>query len=359
MKKKLYIVRKEYDGFGGAENVAKRYLDGFNKQFSCNLIFAGCQLEGFKFAGTKGPGWYKSISFANSVNRFFAKRKESIVFSMTRGVPGRVFRMGDGVHNQWLRRNKTGLIKRNVNPSHFSTPFLEKRSIQNSKWIVPNSELIKREVLSEYKVECRFLKVIHNGYSSKRFQFADEHQRLQLKKLKKINDSELTIFFCANGWRRKGLTQAIQFLSQLASLRKCHLWVAGRGDRKSYQRIAQKFGVSNFITFLGSISDTSAWYKTADLFVLPTKYDPFSNSCIEALACGCPVLTTSSNGASECINTTNGLVINDQDSISSSSVLQCIQSLINLPRKEISSSVQGYTSKEEISSYIKLITSNV
>jgi hypothetical protein len=70
-------------------------------------------------------------------------------------------------------------------------------------------------------------------------------------------------------------------------------------------------------------------------------------------------LTTSSNGASECINPANGLVIDNQDSISSSSVLQCIQSLINLPRKEISSSVQGYTSKEEISSYIKLITCNV
>ena len=128
MKKKLYIVRKEHDGFGGAENVAKRYVEGFNKQFCCNLIFAGCQLEGFQFAGTKGPGWFRSLSFANSVNRFFAKKKDSIVFSMTRGVSGTVFRMGDGVHNQWLKRNNTGLIKRIVNPSHFSTPFLEKRS---------------------------------------------------------------------------------------------------------------------------------------------------------------------------------------------------------------------------------------
>ncbi len=357
MKKKLYIVRKEHDGFGGAENVAKRYVDGFNKQFSCKLIFAGCQLEGFKFTGTVGPGWYKAISFANSVNRFFAKKKNSIVFSMTRGVPGTVFRMGDGVHNQWLKRNKTGFIKRNVNPSHFSTPFLEKRSVQNSKWIVSNSELIKREVLSEYEVESRFLKVIHNGYSNKRFQFADEHQRLRLKKLQKINNSELTLFFCANGWKRKGLNHAIQFLSQLASARKCHLWVAGRGDRKSHQRLAQTLGVSNCITFLGSISDTSTWYKAADLFILPTRYDPFSNSCLEALACGCPILTTSSNGASECINPTNGLVIENQDSISSRSVLKCIQSLMKLSRKEISNSVHNLTSENEISSYIKLITS--
>lgn len=358
MKKKLYIVRKEHDGFGGAENVAKRYVDGFGKQFSCNLIFAGCQIEGFKFSGTKGPGWYKSISFANSVNQFLAKKKDSIVFSMTRGVSGTVFRMGDGVHNQWLKRNNTGLIKRIVNPSHFSTPFLEKRSIQNSRWIVSNSELIKNEVLSEYQVKSKSLKVIHNGYCREKFYFADEHQRLQLKKLQKINDAELILFFCANGWKRKGLIYAIQFLSQLASVRKCHLWVAGRGDRKSHQRLAEKLGISNCITFLGSISDTSSWYKTADLFILPTRYDPFSNSCLEALACGCPVLTTSSNGASECINPTNGLVIDTQDSMSSDSVLHWIQSLMKLSREEISNSVRNLTSKNEISSYIKLIASD-
>ena len=30
-QQKLYIIRKEYDGFGGAENVAKRYIDHFSE----------------------------------------------------------------------------------------------------------------------------------------------------------------------------------------------------------------------------------------------------------------------------------------------------------------------------------------
>jgi UDP-glucose:(heptosyl)LPS alpha-1,3-glucosyltransferase len=34
---------------------------------------------------------------------------------------------------------------------------------------------------------------------------------------------------------------------------------------------------------------------------LPTIYDPFSNACLEALACGLPVITTPSNGFSEII----------------------------------------------------------
>src|SRR5207249_4050588 len=39
----------------------------------------------------------------------------------------------------------------------------------------------------------------------------------------------------------------------------------------------------------------------ADIFILPTIYDPFSNACLEALACGLPVITTRSNGFSEII----------------------------------------------------------
>jgi UDP-glucose:(heptosyl)LPS alpha-1,3-glucosyltransferase len=34
---------------------------------------------------------------------------------------------------------------------------------------------------------------------------------------------------------------------------------------------------------------------------LPTIYDPFSNACLEALACGLPVITTRANGFSEII----------------------------------------------------------
>jgi UDP-glucose:(heptosyl)LPS alpha-1,3-glucosyltransferase len=37
------------------------------------------------------------------------------------------------------------------------------------------------------------------------------------------------------------------------------------------------------------------------MFILPTTYDPFSNACLEALACGLPVITTRSNGFSEII----------------------------------------------------------
>src|SRR5204862_288118 len=55
------------------------------------------------------------------------------------------------------------------------------------------------------------------------------------------------------------------------------------------------------VLFLGQRADLLRIYAAADIFILPTIYDPFSNACLEALACGLPVITTRSNGFSEII----------------------------------------------------------
>src|SRR6267143_87214 len=49
------------------------------------------------------------------------------------------------------------------------------------------------------------------------------------------------------------------------------------------------------------IVDLRRVYAAADIFILPTIYDPYSNACLEALACGLPVITTRANGFSEII----------------------------------------------------------
>ena len=60
------------------------------------------------------------------------------------------------------------------------------------------------------------------------------------------------------------------------------------------------------------VHDLPAIYAAADIFILPTLYDPFSNASLEALAAGLPVITTRANGLSEVIeNGVHGSVVDD------------------------------------------------
>ena len=81
------------------------------------------------------------------------------------------------------------------------------------------------------------------------------------------------------------------------------LLVAGRGPGK--------FANQPAVQLLGAVRELPGLYAAADIFLLPTLYDPFSNACLEALASGLPVITTRDNGFSEIIEDgVHGSIIN-------------------------------------------------
>ena len=89
---------------------------------------------------------------------------------------------------------------------------------------------------------------------------------------------------------------------------KIQLFVAGRGNETRYRTSRARF--------LGELPDLQPAYAAADIFILPTIYDPFSNACLEALACGLPVITTRGNGFSEIMeDRIHGSIVDAPDNI--------------------------------------------
>jgi UDP-glucose:(heptosyl)LPS alpha-1,3-glucosyltransferase len=67
----------------------------------------------------------------------------------------------------------------------------------------------------------------------------------------------------------------------------------------NYERLAQRLGIADHVSFVGHCAQMRRAYFAADFLVHPTFYDPCSLVVLEALACGLPVITTRYNGASE------------------------------------------------------------
>jgi UDP-glucose:(heptosyl)LPS alpha-1,3-glucosyltransferase len=60
-------------------------------------------------------------------------------------------------------------------------------------------------------------------------------------------------------------------------------------------------GVADRVRWLGLRPDLERWYVAADVLVLPTRYEPFGNVHLEALASGLPVVTTTAAGGAEVV----------------------------------------------------------
>jgi UDP-glucose:(heptosyl)LPS alpha-1,3-glucosyltransferase len=86
-----------------------------------------------------------------------------------------------------------------------------------------------------------------------------------------------------------------------ASRHELHLLVLGTGPIGKFQRIARELGLKRRVQFTGRRSDIERCYGAADLFLLPTAYEPFPNVNLEALACGLPVLTSQTAGGADVI----------------------------------------------------------
>jgi UDP-glucose:(heptosyl)LPS alpha-1,3-glucosyltransferase len=117
-----------------------------------------------------------------------------------------------------------------------------------------------------------------------------------------------------SGFARKGLGTAIAALAAAAN--EAHWLVVAGSDRdvKKFQQQARAAGLERRVRFLGGQEDVRPLYAAADCFILPSRYDPFPNTALEALAMGLPAIVSSRCGAAEVIeHGVNGWVCQPDD----------------------------------------------
>ena len=105
------------------------------------------------------------------------------------------------------------------------------------------------------------------------------------------------IFLTVRGMRpRYGLDVAIRALAPVALEHGCYFYVGGDGPlRAELEKLASGLGASEYIRFLGRLSDADLElaYSAADVFILPTiALECYGLITVEALSFGCPVISS-------------------------------------------------------------------
>ncbi len=81
-------------------------------------------------------------------------------------------------------------------------------------------------------------------------------------------------------------------------------------DRKALESLIGELGLTQRVHLVGWVEDVAELLATLDVFVSPSRSEPFGLSIVEAMAAGVPVIATSSEGAREIIDAdSTGLMV--------------------------------------------------
>lgn len=310
------VVRRGYSASGGAEHYLLRFAEALRAARGAPVLFASGEwpAEAWPHGGILRVGGHSPMAFANALQSLDPGRYCRILFSLERVLSCDVYRAGDGVHRAWMQRRarfespwRSAL--RNLNPKHREVLQLEHRLFAKggARHIIANAQFVADEILRHYGCPADRITVVPNGIPPQ--SPAPPGIRDALRATMDLVESDFLILFAGSGWDRKGLRFAMEAVGRMPAASRARLIVAGRGR-------ASEFRGASRTSFLGPVNNLAHWMSASDAFVLPTLYDPFSNACLEALAAGLPVVTTSANGFSEIIRPgEEGSVLEDPSDI--------------------------------------------
>jgi len=109
-----------------------------------------------------------------------------------------------------------------------------------------------------------------------------------------------TVLLIGNDWLNKGLPVLLKAIAKLQEL-NIHVLAVGREDPGPYQGLVRENGLDGRVHFLPPRSDVELYYAAADIFAGTSLEDTFALPSEEAMACGLPVIVSSTNGTSEII----------------------------------------------------------
>lgn len=196
--------------------------------------------------------------------------------------------------------------------------FIEKLmasfAMKRASIILPVSNDLKKSIQEFYGIKNRF-QVVPNVVNTQIFKL---HPNREIP----AGDKKylLSVSLLAD---HKGIGILLEALRPIMSTRQdFHLDIVGDGPQKEYyKKFVLSSGLGDFVSFHGwkKLDEVAEFMSKCDFFVLPSYHESFGTVYIEAMACGKPVIGSSSGGTSEIVNKDNGILVEPRN----------LQSLVN------------------------------
>ena len=312
----LRIVRQRYNPYGGAERFVERALPALERArhradadrahgqrageraASCASTLstsATCGATGRSRARRARPG---TASASTSCSRTSASpaatstARATACTALARAAPRR-------------RPDRSSALGMALNPYHRYVCGAEKRMFEHPRLraVICNSAMVRDEIAARLPHRAREAARDLQRRRPRALPSAPARRACATRRARSSAAGRATCCSCssARGSRARDWPPPSP---PLAAANEPAFRLAGRGARPraaKFAELARRAGVAERVAFLGGRDDVRPYYAAADCFILPTRYDPFPNTALEALAMGLPAIVSSRCGAAEVI----------------------------------------------------------
>lgn len=168
-------------------------------------------------------------------------------------------------------------------------------SINESDAITAVSQNLKEETYSSFDI-TKDIEVIYNFVDVSRF---GKKPIDAFRKVISPNDEKI-IVHASNFRKIKRVFDVIKIFAQIRREVPSKLLMIGDGpERSGCEELARRLGVQDEVRFLGKQEQMEEIMAIADLFLLPSEYESFGLSALEAMAAHVPVISSNAGGLPE------------------------------------------------------------
>ena len=172
-------------------------------------------------------------------------------------------------------------------------PFI----LKNSQKIISISQHTKKDLIETYKLPPESIEVVYNGFD--RYLFFPQ-QNLEIKKKYRLDKY---LLYVGDMRFYKNLDRCLAAFDRLP-LKDYQFAITGKKDDFFYPQLKDKveqLSAKDRILFLDYVPtiDLPGLYSMAQCLVFASLYEGFGLPILEAMACGCPVITSKSTSIPE------------------------------------------------------------
>jgi glycosyltransferase involved in cell wall biosynthesis len=171
--------------------------------------------------------------------------------------------------------------------------FFVPQAAHNADAVIADSECTRQDIISKLRIPSHKVHVTHLGVS-KSFSILPT---IDIQRIKQKYEVEKYIFVVGSVEPRKNLERLLTAFAELRGKYPDIILIhAGTSKWKSSDvfSIVVNKGLTGSVRFLWNLpqEDLIALYNGALFFIFPSLYEGFGLPIVEAMACGCPVITS-------------------------------------------------------------------